>query len=414
MFTAKKPVYAKQVNINYVKPQPVTKKQLLKVFDIQKEAIFVFNPKTIEIVVKKLLLDLWPDASKTEKAHFYNIIYALLKSIRRDALVLYQKEPETIELFVNTYFESLCVLEPAAEFNSPLFHKQIKAKYDFYEKAYDYRSIIHNYDWSFKYLIKNDDGTYKEYKYLDEDLPLFIKLREKYKMYHEDIKCFKDPSTAPLCQVCQKPCATRPKQVCTFCYQFDKLELFIKICTKCHLMGSFFMFYFYLPEVTFYYMFENKDKIMKIFSEGIRPISATPLELYYSAEEMKKYITVKDVFKEESKKLNGEDDGMMKLIQQLNDEQEELVKKERKNLLNKFYKEINETKREVRRKRKEREAKKKKEEEELGVEITIAEPNKLKADTDGERTGYLKSLADYFDPEKSYGDMGDKSLDDCL
>lgn len=399
-------------------------------FNTKEESIFIFNPTIIEVVARKLQKEIWNDATEGEKVHFFNIVYALLKSVRRDALVLYKKEPYFIDHCIGYYFQRLQELDKSKDWESPFFRKQINARFEFYEKAFDYRSMIHNYDWSYKWLEKNKDGTYKAYHYLDEDVLLFMKLREKYKMYYEDLKCFKDLSKAPLCQNCNKPCSTfRPSikvNFCSYCYNFDKLEIYLKIANGLHIMGSYFMFYYYLPETTFHFLFDNLSKVNKVFS---KEISSTPLDLYYSNMFINELKTAKDVVEEVIQKNNdGEYIKAMEVFNQAMKKVEEEAQKKRDTAMQRILKETREMKREVM-KKKEKKSKKKEDDDNLDIDIDIVEdkpkeekpieekpiePKETKEEKEIEQSAHIKSLMDYFHESRSVSECGDKSFEDIL
>ena len=413
MFKGNQQVKVKKINMA-LDSNPKPKRDIPRI-DLKKEAIFVFNPSTIEKVSTKIQKNIWPDASEAECLHFFNIVYAILKSIRRDALVLYTKEPMVIDHYIKGCFSALRTLEKPKDFDSQLIHTKINSRYSYYEQQYDYRSMIQNYDWDYQYKVEKErkDKTIKtELHWLSDDVMTFIKLREKYRMIHEDFKLFKNLAKSPECEVCHMLGATfRPsikRHFCSYCYQYDKLEFYLKVCNCFHLMGSFFMFYFYMPESTFYYIFKNKAKIFEVFN---KELTATPLELYNNHEELKKFQTVEDVIKEEIRKSN-EGDMMMKMIQEIADKSEEEAKKTREERYKTLLLEVNEIKREIRDKEKKKEKRKKKmeeEEEDIGVDIDIkSAPSK--EEKSEEQAAYLKGLSAYFDPNNQ-DEIGDKSLE---
>lgn len=411
MFKGNQNVKIKRINMaleQSSKPNPSNPHLNLK-----NEAIFVFNPAIIEKVATNIQRNFWPSATEIECLHFFNLVYAMLKSIRRDALVLYTKEPMIIDHHLKSCFAALRVLEKPKDFNSQLIHAKVNARFAYYEQEYDYRSMIQNYDWDYQYKreIEKPDKTIKtELHWLSDDVMLFIKLREKYRLYHEDFKLFKNIAKAPECEVCHIPCATfRPsikRYFCSFCYQYDKLEFYLKLCSFFRLMGSYFMFYFYLPESTFMYIFKNKAKFFEILG---KETSTSPLELYLNRKELDKLKTVEDVVKEEIEKME-EGDMMMKMIQEIADKSEEEAKKEKKKNLDALMKEVNKMKRDIRDKKKKKNQKEEKEsDEDLGVDIEIkSQPSK--EEKSEEQAAYLKGLSAYFDPNNQ-DSLGDKSLD---
>lgn len=411
MFKGNQNVKIKRINMalgQSNKPKPSNPR-----LDLQKEAIFVFNPAIIEKVSINLKKNFWPYATEVESLHLFNLVYAMLKSIRRDALVLYTKEPMIIDRHLKSCFAALRTLEKPKDFNSQLIHAKVNARFAYYEQEYDYRSMIQNYDWDYQYKkeIERPDKTIKtELHWLSDDVMLFIKLREKYKLYHEDFKLFKNIAKAPECEVCHIPCATfRPsikRYFCSFCYQYDKLEFYLKLCSFFHLMGSYFMFYFYLPESTFMYIFNNKAKIFEVLS---KEVSASPLELYLNRKELEELKTVEDVVKQEMKKME-EGDMMMKMIQEIADKSEEEAKKEKKKSLDALMIEVNKMKRAIRDKKKKKNQKEEKEsDEDIGVDIEIKSQTS-KEEKSMEIAAYYKGLSAYFDPDNQES-LGDKSLD---
>lgn len=415
MFKGNQNVKIKRINMaleSSSKPRPSVPHLNLK-----KEPIVVFNPNTIELVARKIRKAIWPETSEGEAIHFFNLIYAILKCVRRDAYTLYAKEPMIVDSYLKTCFEAMRNMKRPADFDSQLIRKKVNARYTYYEQEFDYRSLIQNYDWDYQYKVEVEvekDGkktTKTEFHWLSEDVMLFIKLREKYRLYYEDFKLFKNIVGAPECECCHMPCATfRPsikRYFCSFCYQYDKLELYLKVCKCFRIVGSYFMFYFNMPESTFLYLFKNKAKIFEVLNQEM---TASPVDLYLNEEELKKYQTIKDIVRQEIERQE-EGDEMMKLIQELADRGEEEARKKKKESLNTLMLEVNKIKREIRDKKKKKGKEKEKEEEDddLGIDIEI-KSNNTKEEKSMEDAAYYKGLSAYFDPNNQE-ELGDKSLD---
>ena len=379
MFKANKPIKARKVNIYSQKRSimPPT------------ETIYIFKPSIVRMVGDKLCKYLWKEAWTKKGAdyeRFLDIVFAILRSIRRDALVFYQKaEPCHVELYLDTMFKELLEV-PKKDFNSPFVERQVSAKHDYFERCYKLRTMIQNYNWC--------------YKSLDEDARLFMKLREKYKLYYDDFKLFKDKSLAQKCIVCNMPCVYKPVNVCSYCDNFDRLEMYLKIANCFHVMGSYMMFFFYLPDMAFQYLMDNWEKLSVVFS---RSIECTPIELYQNEVYLQTFRPTVKVL-EETIEEKEKTDGMLALINKIFADEKNKMKEENEKKL----KDLLEKNKKMKKEAKKKEKKPKEDDDDFEIGINLPDPAEL--DDEIERAAYLKSLSAHFDPKKKMEDMGDKEF----
>lgn len=261
----------------------------------------VLSTEVVRSVTNRLLRYYWPQASDGDRERFFDIIFALIRSVGSDTLTsLSKKEPEEIKSLCDKNFDEMLKMEKR-DFDNPIVPKRVEIKNKYYERMFELRSLIQNFNWN--------------YHGLAEDAYMFMKSREKIKMYHKDYtEAKKNPST---CVVCHQVCVQSPLKFCSFCYNYDRLEHFIKISTSLHCMGSYFLFYWYLSEPTIRYIEDNWKTLEVVFSKQCK---SSPVEMYLNEIELNaKFVEARNDMNLCDNK--EEDDAMYDLIKRLDEDQ---------------------------------------------------------------------------------------------
>lgn len=299
---------------------------------------FPLDMKTVKLVRDKICQAIWTEAKESDKERMLDIIFAILRSIDPTTMhILRYKTPREIEDLVEEYVDKMKGVK-RDNMDCPIPKKQMEIKTRYYEEMFKYRSFIQNYQW--------------DYGDMDEDAGLFIKLREKYKLYNKDYAFTNDKRIGNPCSVCNHTCVFAPRTMCSYCIDFDRIEMFIKISKCFHVMGSYFLFYWYLSEVSVRYLFENWNTLSIIFS---RTLNCSPIELYINHEQLKELLQKNDPFNGDSEsEIPPTEDKMYKLIVDFNNEQEREKKEEKEARAKLYKKKLDEYKKEKAKKEREK------------------------------------------------------------
>ena len=277
------------------------------------------NPNNVKLVADDILKVVWPDANEEEKITFNSLLLAVFKSIRSDVFkFLVEQTPGNCDDRARLDYSAYIKIEEDVGCDSPLPVKRINHRYKYYELQYDRRVFIQNYIW--------------DYKDLDEDVAVFIKNREKYKMYKKDFDLIKQKGIE--CTICHQLCVTSVNHACTFCSEYDRLLFFIKICKFFKVLGSMYLFYWFLSDETFDYICKHADKFSKVFQKSF----SFPIMEKYAV-----YENIQDIFfhteDDEPKKnqqmeleeVNDKDDKAITLMDAVSKkyEEEKKMKKEK-------------------------------------------------------------------------------------
>ena len=310
MFAARTPTSAKKIANCYV-PQPKSP------ITWSTNAYFDFNLDIVRLVAKKVCYYLWREATEAQQERLYDIVFASLRCIPSEVILFYNsKTPREVDEAMVSNWGAMDALKSVKR-DSPLLNKRMEQLNSYYEQMFIHRAYIQNKYW--------------EYKGLNEDAALFIKLHEKYKMYNRDYSKFEKSYNGKECMSCKHPCVRPTFNLCTYCQEFDRLEMFIKVCKCFRIMGSFYLFYWYLSTTTIDYMIKNWELLSTIFSRGLE---ASPLDFYLNESSL---LDLKNEQKEkemeEEIEKDKDKDEMYQLICELYGEQEkrdQKVKEEQK------------------------------------------------------------------------------------
>lgn len=381
MFTFNKPIKAKAIDSLYVPYRPYTGSYSSPI-GWSKNVYFSFILDIVQHVAKKIQEIIWKDATGEDAARLYDIVFAALRCIPAETVLFYStKEPREVDDRINGAYSKMQELATKKP-SSLILNKRIEQMAEYYEKMYEYRNFIQNKYWGFKDL--------------DEDTALFIKLHEKYKMYNKDFSKFEKSYNGKECLSCKYPCVRPCFNICTYCQDFDRLEMFIKVCKCFRIMGSYYQFYWYLSSTTIDYMIKKWDKLNVVFS---KKLEASPLDFYLNEFQLRALQEEQEIEKrEEEREKEQENDKMYQLICQIYGEQEKKnqkkVDEEKEKLKNQLAK------------KKAAEEKKKWIREMHQNHLMAKKKNQKKL----EEAALLKDLTE--DPmfQKKLNDMGDKEL----
>lgn len=311
MFTFNKPIKAKAIDSLYVPYRPYTGSYSSPI-GWSKNVYFSFILDIVQHVAKKIQEIIWKDATGEDAARLYDIVFAALRCIPAETVLFYStKEPREVDDRINGAYSKMQELATKKP-SSPILNKRIEQMAEYYEKMYEYRNFIQNKYWGFKDL--------------NEDVGLFIKLHEKYKMYNKDFSKFEKSYNGKECLSCRYPCVRPYFNICTYCQDFDRLEMFIKICKCFRIVGSYYQFYWYLSSTTIDYMIKKCSKLNEVFS---KPLEASPLDFYLNEFQLRALLDEQELEKIEEKREQEQEDKMYKLISQIYGEEEEKDKKKR-------------------------------------------------------------------------------------
>lgn len=220
---------------------------------------FPIETPIVKTVAGDILNLVWKDANEVERLHFQNLLSAMLKSVRGDVMkFLVEQEPRDIEQEAKKKFDILLKTHRDGLFDSQIIETRYFHRMKYYEQCYDCRALIQNFNWCFEGL--------------DSDIMKFIKEREKAKMYSKDF----DRANKKLgkgkgqeCLICKHNCCTHVNSICLFCEDYDKLLFFIKVSCFFKILGSMFLFYWFLDTCTFEYICANAEKFASIFKNDL-------------------------------------------------------------------------------------------------------------------------------------------------
>lgn len=305
MFAYNKPVKARTIDSLYVPYRPYVENSKSPI-GWSNNVYFSFDLDIVKLVAKKVQYYLWTDAKGEDETRLYDIVFAALRCIPAETVLFYAtKEPREVDDRILGAYSKMQELKDKKP-DSPILNKRIEQLADYYEKMYEYRNFIQNKEW--------------EFKDLEEDAGLFIKLHEKYKMYKKDFSKFEKSYNGKECFSCRYPCVRPCFNLCSYCQEFDRLEMFIKICKCFRIMGSFYQFYWYLSATSIDYMIKNWKRLNEIFSKSL---NASPLDFYLNEFQLRTIQKEQEIEKREQEMEKArEEDKMYQLICQIYGAQE--------------------------------------------------------------------------------------------
>lgn len=210
------------------------------------------DKKTVKLVGDDILEKVWPKADIHDKFHFQWTFLAMFKSAKQHIVEAIQKvSPSQWEKDLKEMYEAYLKIDKR-DTSSSIQTTRIKAQWRYYQNAFEKRNIIQNYCWN--------------YRGMDESAESFIRLYERAKAY---FKCFERSRWKGFpCLICHQPCVPKRAQVCDYCYDFKKLQIFIKLSSFFKIIGSFYLFLYFLPDGTDTYLLLNWDKLEPIFNKS--------------------------------------------------------------------------------------------------------------------------------------------------
>ena len=275
---------------------------------------FYEDKDALKRVASDILKEVWEDANPEEKAHFNLMLRAMFKSVREEVLsCICKAEKEEMEKKIKASYD-LMVKEPKKDYDAPLAFLRIKARNSYFEKISEYRGLIQSYNWG--------------YKGLDEDAEAFIKAKEKYKTYIRSYRAVKGKGVP--CIACNHPCVFANNEICDYCADEAKLNMFARISCFFKLIGSMYLFYWYLPENTLDYLRTHWNKYLGAFK---KPFNFNII-LRYASYTSKEDIGEKPKEPEEPKKKKPK--GWWEEVLERHQELEEEVRKRKKKVISQW------------------------------------------------------------------------------
>ena len=207
-----------------------------------------FNENCIEPLAKDILSSIKIILNKEEMEVFLDIIRSMIKSIR--AYTLHQlivSKDEDLKKQIKTLYDEYIKLD-TKYFDSKIKEREITYKNNYYEKAFLRRSFIQMYDW--------------QYKELDKDVGFFIKEYEKYRLYYKSYK--KVDWRGKECMICENPCVKSNSDMCDFCFEYNTIMVYIRLCKFFKVIGNYFLFKHFISDKALTYLMTHAN-YLKMF-----------------------------------------------------------------------------------------------------------------------------------------------------
>ena len=252
-----------------------------------------------------------------------------------------------------------------------------------------------------------------------------IKEREKSKMYSKDF----DKANKKLgkgkgypCLICKNNCCTHTNSICLFCEDYDKLLFFIRVSCFFKILGSMYLFFWFLDDCTFEYICENAEKFASIFKNGIDIPIIEKYGVYkkiYDELHPPLYTGPEIEESEEEESDDDDPDEEHKILQALEDRYLEKEAKKREKEAQKVMEMIEKHKKrkeELRRRKRERTRRNYNRRKFIGVKrinnqaIKIRPRSSTNRESQLENLSILKSLLEDKKEEKTLDNFGDHSL----
>lgn len=232
---------------------------------------FPINQAKARMVADDILKVVWEDVKEEERFHFGSLLFGLLKSVRGEVMkFLVENEPRDCEIRLEKDYSAMGKIKPDEFFESPIPRQRILHKFKFFEQVYDKRVFIQNYRWDFKDL--------------DCCIASFIRDREKYKMYVTDYDKFKKDGQE--CISCYHRCVSNVNGICLFCQDYEKLLFFINICQFFKVLGSMYLFFWFVDYSSIDYIFNHPDRFAPIFKK--KTFDFSTIEKYCIYEQLER------------------------------------------------------------------------------------------------------------------------------
>lgn len=229
---------------------------------VQEKNQMELDKKIVIMVMDEIVKDLKLELPELARHHFNELLTAMFHSVRLDTLHKISVTPELEMKKVLTDAYSSIIQIPKKDIDSEIPVTKVVARFKYFEKVFEKRNLIQNYEWN--------------YRRLDEDVFAFIKEYEKSKMNFTDY-CKTRWNGGNQCEGCHCPFVPAgPYYCCTYCSDYWKINTYIKICSFFHMMGNMYLFHHYVPESTLDFFLAHKE-YSDIFN---KEVSFSPVKKY--------------------------------------------------------------------------------------------------------------------------------------
>ena len=203
------------------------------------------------------------------KNFIFYLVLALISSIPIPSIISYlnKHDNENNEKYILNLYNEYKFLKKE-NFNSKNIQIKTKAKYEYYEKAFQKRIRIQNINW--------------DYAFLDRDVSSFIQAREIIKITYFNIKNLTKKDYLP-CPICSTKWLKNLQEDCPRCSKQDELTMFIKISNILCILGDMDLFYKNLEKKTKAILYDNWKHVLSFF-ENKRNKRKHTLWSYYRSE----------------------------------------------------------------------------------------------------------------------------------
>ena len=229
---------------------------------VQEKNQMELDNKIVIMVMEEIVKDLKLELSELARHHFNELLIAMFHSVRLDSIHKISVTPEDeMKKVLNDAYSSVIQI-PKKDIDSEIPVTKVVARFKYFEKVFEKRNLIQNYDWN--------------YRRLNEDAFVFIKEYEKSKMNFTDY-CKTRWNGGNQCEGCHCPFVPAgPYFCCTYCSDYWKIDAYIKFCNFFRMMGNMYLFHHYIPESTLKFFLTHKE-YNAIFNQQV---SFSPVKKY--------------------------------------------------------------------------------------------------------------------------------------
>ena len=245
----------------YARPEDKTKTHLspemkhyfIYIEELKNEITNIYR-SAVEMVANDILKELDIKLVGTEVTAFYHTASAMLRSIRSSILHAFIVcKNEELQKGADTLYEELDKIKKGPGFDSPIPEIEIKSKNTYYEKCFLKRAFIQCFDF--------------KYKDLNETVNTFIRENEKYKLYYTSYNSVK--WYGKECNNCHQLCCQKGCDICDYCFDYDLLMIYIRLCKFFKVIGNFYLFKYYMTPTALEYLTNNKE-FFDIFKKSFK------------------------------------------------------------------------------------------------------------------------------------------------
>lgn len=218
----------------------------------EKNEILDMDLIIIKMIVKEIIKKMNLNLITEEEKHLTKLLETTFRSVRQSTLqlIINGNDWDLDKKIRKLHGDFLKIDSKDLKSEDP--GKRIIANFKYYEKKFEKRNVIQNYNWKFNHL--------------NEDIKTFIRHNERAKLNLTDFSNTRWKGRK--CAKCQNPCCQFGNQICSYCSETEKIRIFSEICKFFNMLGDMYTFYYYLPDDTFNFYNEN-EKFTEIFTKEV-------------------------------------------------------------------------------------------------------------------------------------------------